>query len=132
MREAIKAVGAGEIATNQIELHPYLQNRKVVEFARSQGIHITSYMTLGDGKVLGDPVIHDIAQQHGATPAQVALAWAMQQGYAVIPSSTKRSHLQANLEAQKLRLTADDMARIATLERGERLVNPAGLAPAWD
>lgn len=132
MRESIKAVGAGEIATNQIELHPYLQNRKVVEFARSQGIHITSYMTLGYGKVLGDPVIHDIAQQHGATPAQVALAWAMQQGYAVIPSSTKRSHLQANLEAQKLRLTADDMARIATLERGERLVNPAGLAPAWD
>jgi 2,5-diketo-D-gluconate reductase B len=50
----------------------------------------------------------------------------------VIPSSTKRANLQANLEAQKLQLTADDMARIATLDRGERLVDPAGLAPAWD
>lgn len=132
MREAIDAVGASEIATNQIELHPYLQNRKVVEFARSQGIHITSYMTLGYGKVLNDPVIQEIARQHEATPAQVALAWAMQQGYAVIPSSTKRANLQANLEAQRLQLTADDMARIATLDRGERLVDPAGLAPAWD
>lgn len=132
MREAIDAVGASEIATNQIELHPYLQNRKVVEFARSQGIHITSYMTLGYGKVLNDPVIQEVARQHGATPAQVALAWAMQQGYAVIPSSTKRANLQANLEAQRLQLTADDMARIATLDRGERLVDPAGLAPAWD
>lgn len=132
MREAIDAVGASEIATNQIELHPYLQNRKVVEFARSQGIHITSYMTLGYGKVLSDPVIQEIARQHGATPAQVALAWALQQGYAVIPSSTKRANLQANLEAQRLQLTADDMARIATLDRGERLVDPAGLAPAWD
>lgn len=132
MREAIDVVGASEIATNQIELHPYLQNRKVVEFARSQGIHITSYMTLGYGKVLTDPVIQEIAQQHGTTPAQVALAWAMQQGYAVIPSSTKRANLQANLEAQRLQLTADDMARIATLDRGERLVDPAELAPAWD
>jgi 2,5-diketo-D-gluconate reductase B len=78
MREAIDAVGAGEIATNQIELHPYLQNRKVVEFAHSHGIHITSYMTLGYGKVLDDAVIQEIARQHGATPAQVALAWAMQ------------------------------------------------------
>jgi len=132
MREALEAVGPGEIATNQIELHPYLQNRKVAEFAQSQGIHITSYMTLGYGKVLGDPVIQEIAQQHGATPAQVALAWAMQQGYAVIPSSTKRGNLQANLDARKLQLTAADMARIATLDRGERLVDPAGLAPAWD
>lgn len=132
MREAIDAVGAGEIATNQIELHPYLQNRKVAEFARSQGIHITSYMTLGYGKVLNDPVIQDIARQHGATPAQVALAWAMQQGYAVIPSSTKRSNLKANLEAQRLQLADADMERIETLDRGERMVDPAGLAPAWD
>ena len=57
MREAIAAVGAGEIATNQVELHPYLQNRKVAEFARSQGIAITSYMTLAYGAVLKDPVI---------------------------------------------------------------------------
>ena len=132
MQEAIAAVGASAIATNQVELHPYLQNRTVAAFALSQGIHVTSYMTLAYGKVLNDPVIATIAHAHGATTAQVALAWAMQLGYAVIPSSTRRENLQSNLQAPQLRLTDADMAQIATLDRGGRLVNPEGLAPAWD
>ncbi|KPA99583.1 2,5-didehydrogluconate reductase DkgB [Pseudomonas asplenii] len=132
MQQAIAAVGAEQIATNQIELHPYLQNRKVVEFARSQGIRITSYMTLAYGEVLKDPVIQQIAERHQATPAQVTLAWAMQLGYAVIPSSTRRENLASNLKARELRLSDDDMALIAGLERGHRLTSPAGLAPAWD
>lgn len=132
MREAIEAVGAEAIATNQIELHPFLQNRKVAEFARGQGIHITSYMTLAYGKALQDPVIQQIAVRHGATPAQVSLAWAMQLGYAVIPSSTKRANLDSNLKALDLRLTEEDMAQIAALDRGERLTSPKGIAPDWD
>ena len=132
MKEAIAAVGAENIATHQIELHPYLQNRKIVEFAHSQGIHITSYMTLAYGEVLKDPVIMAIAERHDATPAQVTLAWAMQLGYSVIPSSTKRSNLESNLKACTLKLTDADMAQIATLDRGHRLTNPQSVAPAWD
>lgn len=132
LQQAIAAVGAGAIATNQVELHPYLQNRAVVDFARSQGIHVTSYMTLAYGKVLNDPVIEAIARAHGSTTAQVALAWALQQGYAVIPSSTRRENLASNLLAQQLRLADAEMAQIAALDRGGRLVNPDGLAPAWD
>jgi len=132
MQQAIDVVGAGEIATNQVELHPYLQNRKVAGFAERHGIRITSYMTLGYGKVLGDAGIGGIAQRHGATPAQVVLAWAMQLGYAVIPSSTKRANLANNLAARELRLSDADMAAIAALERNERITSPASLAPAWD
>jgi 2,5-diketo-D-gluconate reductase B len=132
MKQAIAAVGAENIATNQIELHPYLQNRTVVEFAQSQGIQITSYMTLAYGEVLKDPVIQRIADQRQATPAQVTLAWAMQSGYAVIPSSTQRANLQSNLKARDLTLSAADMALIATLERGHRLTSPKGIAPIWD
>ncbi|SFC59997.1 2,5-diketo-D-gluconate reductase B [Polaromonas sp. OV174] len=132
MQEAISIVGAANIATNQIELSPYLQNRKVADFVRSQGIHITSYMTLAYGKALQDPVLQAIARQHGATTAQVVLAWAMQLGYAVIPSSTQRANLQSNLQAAQLRLSEADMAQIAALERNERLVDPQGLAPQWD
>ncbi len=73
-----------------------------------------------------------VATRYDATPAQVALAWAMQLGYAVIPSSTRRENLASNLLAQGLKLGEDDMARIAALDRGERLVSPAGLAPAWE
>ncbi|PYB76125.1 MULTISPECIES: 2,5-didehydrogluconate reductase DkgB [Pseudomonas] len=131
-RQAIAVVGQGEIATNQIELSPYLQNRKLTAFLAEQGIATTSYMTLAYGKVLKDPLLAQIAAKHKATVAQVALAWALQLGYAVIPSSTKRENLASNLLAQSLRLDADDMARIATLERDGREVSPDGLAPAWD
>ena len=131
-RQAIDVVGKGEIATNQVELSPYLQNRKLAAFLQEQGITVTSYMTLAYGKVLQDAVLARIAQKHGATVAQVALAWALQLGYAVIPSSTKRANLEANLRARDLQLDADDMAQIATLERNGREVSPQGLAPDWD
>ena len=131
-RQAIAAVGPGEIATNQIELSPYLQGGKLTAFLREQGIAVTSYMTLAYGKVLKDPVLARIADKRHATVAQVALAWALQLGYAVIPSSTKRENLASNLLARDLALDADDMALIAALERNGREVDPPGLAPAWD
>jgi 2,5-diketo-D-gluconate reductase B len=131
-RQAIAAVGKGEIATNQIELSPYLQNHKLTAFLKEQGITVTSYMTLAYGKVLKDPVLARIADKHQASVAQVALAWALQLGYAVIPSSTKRENLASNLLARNLKLDADDMTLIAALDRDGREVSPEGLAPEWD
>jgi 2,5-diketo-D-gluconate reductase B len=129
--EAIDAVGADNIATNQVELHPFLQNRSVAAFAREHGIHVTAYMPLAYGKALLDPVIQAIAARVRATPAQVTLAWLMAKGHAVIPSSTKRENLAANLGALELKLAADDVAAIDALERGERLVSP-DFGPVWD
>lgn len=132
MEKAIAAVGVDNIATNQIELSPYLQNGKVVEWAKQHGIHITSYMTLAYGKALNDEVISRIAAKHSATPAQVILAWAIGEGYSVIPSSTKRENLASNLQALNLKLDAEDKHAIATLDCNDRLVSPEGLAPQWD
>lgn len=131
LQQAMEVVGADQIATHQVEVHPFLQNRKVVEFAKEHGIHLTAYMPLAYGKVMTDPVIQEIAARHAANPAQVALAWALQQGFAVIPSSTKRANLESNLEALQLTLSEQDMTAIAKLERGERLANP-DFAPHWD
>ncbi|HEY0891869.1 MAG TPA: 2,5-didehydrogluconate reductase DkgB [Cellvibrio sp.] len=131
LQQAIAAVGANEIATNQVEVHPFLQNRKLVEFAQQQGIHITAYMSLAVGKVIHEPVIQKIASAHNATAAQIALAWALQQGFSVIPSSTKRENLQSNLLAAKIKLSDEEMKAIAGLEKGERIANP-GFAPVWD
>lgn len=132
VQQAIDVVGKENIITNQIELSPYLQNEKVANFLSSQNIDVTSYMTLAYGKVLNDPVLQEIAQQHQANSAQIALAWALQKGYAVIPSSTKREHLISNLQAQDIRLSADEMQLIAALERNGREVDPEQLAPLWD
>ncbi|NNH86600.1 2,5-didehydrogluconate reductase DkgB [Acinetobacter terrae] len=131
-QQAIDSIGLEHIATNQIELSPYLQNHRLVDFLQSQNIDVTSYMTLAYGKVLNDSLLLDIAAQHQASSAQIALAWALQKGFAVIPSSTKREHLIANLRAQEIQLTADEMAAIAKLDRNAREVNPEQLAPLWD
>ncbi|MFU0967740.1 2,5-didehydrogluconate reductase DkgB [Kluyvera ascorbata] len=132
MERAIGSVGAENIATNQIELSPYLQNRKVVDWATEHGIHITSYMTLAYGKALKDEVIGRIAAKHNATAAQVILSWAIGEGYAVIPSSTKRENLASNLLALDLHLDAEDKKAIAALDCNDRLVSPESLAPEWD
>ena len=131
-QQAIDSIGLEHIATNQIELSPYLQNHRLVDFLQAQKIDVTSYMTLAYGKVLNDSLLLDIAAQHQASSAQIALAWALQKGFAVIPSSTNREHLIANLRAQKIPLTADEMAAIAKLDRNAREVNPEQLAPLWD
>ena len=104
MQEAIDAVGAANIATNQVELHPYLHNRWVAAFARAHGIGVTAYMPLAYGKVLTDPVIGAIAARLEATPAQVTLAWLLAQGYTAIPSSTRRENLAGNLAALRRRV----------------------------
>ncbi|KAB0628097.1 2,5-didehydrogluconate reductase DkgB [Acinetobacter gandensis] len=131
-QQAIDSIGAEQIATNQIELSPYLQNERLATYLKQQNIDVTSYMTLAYGKVLNDPILSDIAAQHQASVAQVTLAWALQKGYAVIPSSTKPAHLMSNLKAQEIRLSQDEMQLIATLDRNGREVNPSELAPAWD
>ncbi len=131
LQQAIDVVGAEEIATNQIEVHPFLQNKKVVEFARIKGIHITAYMPLAVGKVMEDPLLNAIAERHKFGPAQIALAWLLHQGFAVIPSSTKRFHQELNLQARDIRLSAEEMNQIATLEQNYRIANP-GIAPVWD
>ncbi|RZT42030.1 2,5-didehydrogluconate reductase DkgB [Cupriavidus agavae] len=131
LKQAIDVVGAKAIATNQIEVHPFLQNRKVTDFMAGHGIAVTGYMPLAYGKVLEDPVLQQIATAHGVSPAQVALAWQLQLGHTVIPSSTRRENLASNLAARDLKLTDAEMAAIAALDRGERLVSP-DFAPQWD
>lgn len=76
-RQAIDSIGLQHIATNQIELSPYLQNHRLVDFLQAQKIDVTSYMTLAYGKVLNDPLLLEIAAQHQASSAQIALAWAL-------------------------------------------------------
>ncbi|WP_117232769.1 2,5-didehydrogluconate reductase DkgB [Vibrio maerlii] len=132
LKEAGDAIGMEHIATNQVELSPYLQNRKLAQFMQEQGVQLTSYMTLAYGKVLKDETIIAIANERGATAAQVTLAWALQKGFAIIPSSTKRENLESNLKAAELILTQEEMTRIDALDCNSREANSESLAPEWD
>jgi alcohol dehydrogenase (NADP+) len=71
---------------------------------------------------LADPMVHDIANQHGATPAQVLIGWAIQRGTSVIPKSVNPERIRQNFEATKIELNPEDMLAITALDRAERIV----------
>lgn len=131
LSQAIEILGAGEIFTNQVEVHPYLQNRKVVEFCQNNGVVVTGYMPFAYGDVLKDEVVIAIADKHQATAAQIVLAWMRQSEFVTIPSSTKKANIESNLAADEITLDDADMAEIAKLDRNHRLANP-DFAPEWD
>ncbi|MDI9246071.1 2,5-didehydrogluconate reductase DkgB [Marinobacter sp. CHS3-4] len=131
MDQAVSILGEGVILTNQVEVHPFLANRKVVDHAQKLGITVTGYMPLAVGKVMEDDTLIRIAEARNLTPAQVALAWVAARGVVVIPSSTRATHQKANLQALDVELTADEIAVIDQLDRNERIANP-GFAPDWD
>ena len=88
-------------------------------------------MPLAVGRVMVDESLQRIAAERNASPAQIALAWVVSRGIVPIPSSTRPQHQKANLDALKIRLTAEEIAAIDALDRGERLANPS-FAPVWD
>ena len=124
-RQAIAAVGAGEISTNQIELSPYLQNRALTAYLEEQGIAVTSYMTLAYGKVLEGPDAGRDSRQapgHGR-PGGAGLGDATGlRGDSVLDPPREPRQQPAGAR----RLDAGDMARIAGLERNGREVSPQG------
>jgi diketogulonate reductase-like aldo/keto reductase len=131
IEEAVR-LSTEPLATNQIEVHPYLDQSKVIAACRRHGISITAYCPLARGQVPGDAALATIGQRHGKTAAQVALRWLVQQGIAVIPRSGKPERLAENMAVFDFALTDAEMTEIARLRRpGSRVVNPPH-APKWD
>ena len=120
---------------NQIELHPYLQQESLVESAQVNDVHVTAYSPLGSSDrpdamkaddepvLMEDPTIQDIAERHGASPAQILISWAIHRGTAVIPKSVTPSHIKDNLASTAFSLTDEDLQRIADLDRHYRFVD---------
>lgn len=104
---------------NQLETHPYFQQRKVRDFHEKLGIRIESYSPLGHGEVLGDKAIASIADRLGKTPAQVIIRWHLQEGLIVIPKSQNPDRIRANLQVAGFELSDEDMARIRSLDNPE-------------
>ncbi len=128
---AVELLGDRPVATNQVEIHPFMQNRPIVDHCRAKGIALTSYSPLARGAVAEDPVLREIAEAHGATPAQIALAFLMAEGFIVIPSAGSRARIAENFAAQDIALTLPEIDRIRGLDRGMRLVD-GPWCPKWD
>jgi 2,5-diketo-D-gluconate reductase B len=133
IRESVAASEA-PLLVDQVEYHPYLSQRAVLEEVRAQGMALTAYSPVAQGRVFSDPVLRRIGERHGKNPGQVALRWLLQQdGVSAIPRSSDEAHAKANFDIFDFQLSEAEMAEIFALARpGGRLVSPGGLAPAWD
>ena len=128
---AEELLGEGEILTNQVEIHPLMQNRPIVDHCRTKGIATTAYCPLARGELQTNETLKAVGDAQGATVAQVALAFLMAEGHIVIPSSSNRKRIEENLGARDVVLTAAEIERIRGLDAGRRLVD-GDWCPEWD
>lgn len=131
LKQAIEEIGA-PIAAHQLEYHAMLGQDAVLSYLRPRKIPIIAYCPLAQGRMTDDPTMAAIGKKHGASAAQVALKWLLdQEGVAAIPKAGRRESQQANLDALKIALDDDDRKAIAAMPKDRRCVNP-GFAPKWD
>ncbi len=122
-----------QLATDQVEYHPYLNQQKILEIARSHAMTVTAYSPLAHGRVLKDPVLSEIAAAHGRTVSQVVLRWLTQQADVIaVPKTASPERAKENFEAQGFDLSEHDMARIFDLARPNGRVIDPPFSPVWD
>ena len=102
---------------NQIELHPYYQQRDKRDYHKHQEIPLESYSPLGSGEVLDDKTIAAIARKHGKSPAQVMVRWHLDEGLIVIPKSAHADRIRENIEVFDFELDDEDRAKIEGLDK---------------
>jgi diketogulonate reductase-like aldo/keto reductase len=131
-----EAVAASEapLCVNQVENHPYLDQRKVHAACRAAGMAMVSYCPLHrGGPLLEEPAVRAAAARLARTPGQVVLRWHVQQeGVAAIPRSARKERLAENLDIFGFALSSEEMAAISALAGRSHRICDADFAPAWD
>lgn len=101
---------------NQVELHPYNTHKPLLKFCQERGIQVVAYCPLMHGK-LDDPVLLDLAQKYGKSPAQIVLRWHLQNGVAVAPKSVREARIIENIDVFNFEIKPEDMLRIDGMNR---------------
>jgi 2,5-diketo-D-gluconate reductase B len=121
--EAI-AASPKPILANQIETHPLLQQRVMREYLKQHDIYHVAYSPLARGHIGEVPEVVEVANKHKVSVNQVSLAWLMHYGAVPIPKASSEAHIRDNYGALDLHLDAEDIARIDSIKREKRYVNP--------
>jgi diketogulonate reductase-like aldo/keto reductase len=123
LKRIIDATGVAP-SVNQIELHPGFQQEELAAYHTEHGIITESWSPLGQGTLLENATLKALAQKHGRTPAQVVIRWHLDRGYIVIPKSATPSRIRENFDVFDFSLDADDLAKIAALDRKDGRIGP--------
>lgn len=105
---------------NQVEFHPYLYQKELIDYCRVQKIELIAYRPLAKGALLTNPLIKKLARLHEKTPAQIVLRWMVQQKIPVIPKASSQKHLIDNLEIFDFSLSLPEMKQIGKLNKNKR------------
>ena len=105
---------------NQIEVHPFLTQDKVIEYNAEHSILTQAWSPLARGQILDNPLISRIALEHGKSNSQIVLRWHIQRGTAVIPKSTSRDRIVENLNVFDFELSQAQMVEISGLNKNYR------------
>ncbi|XP_010528536.1 PREDICTED: aldo-keto reductase family 4 member C9-like [Tarenaya hassleriana] len=116
-------------AVNQVECHPSWQQKKLRDFCKSKGVHLSGYSPLGSrgttwlkgDDVLKNPILNSAAQKLGKTPAQVALRWGLQMGHSVLPKSTHEERIKENFDVFDWSIPDDLFAKFSEIEQARLL-----------
>ncbi len=119
--EELRGASGVTPAVNQVEFHPLLVQKELLDYDAARGIRHEAWAPLTRGRLLTHPVLLGIAQNHGKTPAQVILRWDIQLGVVTIPKSVRRVRIQENSRVFDFELSKDDMAKLTALDSGERI-----------
>jgi 2,5-diketo-D-gluconate reductase B len=120
------------IACNQVEYHVMLDQTELRNYLAAKSIPLVAYCPLAQGRAASNETLVAIGNKHGASAAQVALKWLLDQdGISAIPKASRGESQRANLDALNIGLDDEDRQAIAGLPKDQRYVNP-GFAPAWD
>ena len=122
------------IAVNQVEFHPFIKQKTLQTFLNNHHILLEAYSPLARGDVFDNKIIKEVADNHGITPAQVSLAWILSDKQRIaIPKTSNPEHLQGNLDAVKVTLSADELEKIGSLARSDgRKIKHPDYSPEWD
>ena len=126
------AVTSEPLVCNQVEMHPFINQDKVVAACKKHGMALVAYCPIARGKVPGADVLERIGKAHHKTAAQVSLRYLVQRGVAAIPRTSNPEHMKANLDVYDFELSAAEIAELKALNANNmRVVNPPH-APQWD
>ncbi|KAI0823328.1 Aldo/keto reductase [Trametes gibbosa] len=116
--EEIRSEGLPMPAVNQIELHPFCQQKAIVTYCRQHGVVVQAYSPLVRGN-MNHPVFRELVGKHGRDPGQILLRWSLQRSFIPLPKSARAAHIYSNARLYDFILDAHDMALLNALDRGK-------------